>query len=171
MTVGERIGIYAQEKNINLHKLSKNAGVSYNTLYSIVRRKSDKIDADILAKVAKALEIPVFDLLGFKTSVLDSLSVEVEVSPDLTKLNIELAEKFYIPIDVISQITFDTWKYISNGNYFEATRELQQTTNHGINAVYELLDEERKIRYIQELIKLAEEYKDTTEQEKPPEDE
>jgi transcriptional regulator with XRE-family HTH domain len=64
MSIGERIGILAKKKKINLHKLADAADVSYNTLYSIVRRKSDKVDPETLKKVARVLEVPVWELGG-----------------------------------------------------------------------------------------------------------
>lgn len=80
LTVGQRIGDLASEKNINLHQLAKMAGVSYNTLYAIVKRKSDKIDRDIVQKVASALGVSVDVLFGLPSSVppLDSSADECE---------------------------------------------------------------------------------------------
>ena len=57
MTIGQRIGMIAKEKNINLHQLAQQSGISYNTLYSIVRRKSNKVDPTKLAKIAEQLGV------------------------------------------------------------------------------------------------------------------
>lgn len=62
MTTGQRIGELAQKKKINLHQLSKMAGISYNTLYSIVRRKSDKVDYETVSKIAAALGVSQVEL-------------------------------------------------------------------------------------------------------------
>lgn len=63
MTVGERIGNIAKEKGINLHKLSSLAVVPYNTIYSIVKRKSNRVDMDVLPQIATALGVRLFELL------------------------------------------------------------------------------------------------------------
>lgn len=64
ISTGERIEEIAKERGLNLHKLATKADVSYNTLYSIVRRKSDKIDWDIARKIAAALEVSPEVLFG-----------------------------------------------------------------------------------------------------------
>lgn len=64
MTTGENIGRLAQEKGISLHKLSDKADVPYTTLYSIVKRKSDKIDVETLKKIALALDLHPIEIMG-----------------------------------------------------------------------------------------------------------
>lgn len=59
MTTGERINQLAKERGLSIHKLATLAGVSYNTLYSAVKRKSDRVDRKIVEKVAKALDVDV----------------------------------------------------------------------------------------------------------------
>lgn len=62
MTIGQRIGELAKKKKMNIHQLAQLAGISYNTLYSIVRRKSDKVDNETVVKVASALGVSPFEL-------------------------------------------------------------------------------------------------------------
>ena len=57
MTTGERIEQLAKERGLSIHKLAVLAGVSYNTLYSAVKRKSDRVDRKTVEKVAKALGV------------------------------------------------------------------------------------------------------------------
>lgn len=64
ITTGQRIGEIADQKGINLHKLADKAGVSYNTLYSIVKRKSDKVDMATIRKIALALDVHPIEILG-----------------------------------------------------------------------------------------------------------
>lgn len=64
MTTGENIGRIANEKGISLRKLSILSGIPYTTLYSIVKRKSDKIDIDILRKIALALDLHPIEIMG-----------------------------------------------------------------------------------------------------------
>lgn len=63
MQIGQRIGQLAKEKNINLHQLAILSGVSYNTLYSIVRRNSSKVNPETLKKVAAALGVQEVELI------------------------------------------------------------------------------------------------------------
>ena len=62
LTVGERIGQIAKEKKINLHQLSKMVDIPYNTLYSFVKRKSDKVNFESLLKIADALDVKIDEL-------------------------------------------------------------------------------------------------------------
>ena len=57
MTIGERIEEFAKRKNMSIRKLALSAGIPYTTLYSIVNRKSDRVDSEKVAKIANALGI------------------------------------------------------------------------------------------------------------------
>lgn len=91
MTTGELIDFYAKGKNINLHKLATMSGVSYNTLYSIVRRKSNKVDMKTIEKVAKALEIFPQELLPLEDNYIEGLAGTQYCESSLT---IEKAEDY-----------------------------------------------------------------------------
>lgn len=69
MSIGERIGLFASEKGINLRQLALKAGISYNTLYSIVKRKSSRVDYEAMQKIADALEISLSELVGMNPAV------------------------------------------------------------------------------------------------------
>lgn len=65
-TIGERIADIATARGFNLHGLASKADVAYNTLYSIVKRKSNRIDPEMLSKIAKALGVsPLLLTTGF----------------------------------------------------------------------------------------------------------
>lgn len=63
MNLGETIGELTQKSNLNLRQLAMKAGISYSTLYAIVKRKSKRMDIDALQRIADALGVSVFDLL------------------------------------------------------------------------------------------------------------
>lgn len=69
MSIGERIGLFAREKGINLRQLAIKADISYNTLYSIVKRKSSRVDYETMQKIADALEISLSELVGMNPAV------------------------------------------------------------------------------------------------------
>ena len=64
MSTGERIAQLAKARNMSLHKLAELSGVSYNTLYSAMRRKSDRVDSRTLEKVARVLGVDVSVILS-----------------------------------------------------------------------------------------------------------
>lgn len=62
MGVGLRLKELLRQKNMTIKQLSELSGVSLNTLYSITKRDSEKIDPVLLDKIVSALN-PSEDLL------------------------------------------------------------------------------------------------------------
>lgn len=102
MAIGKRIEDLARERKINLKELSRQANVSYNTLYAIVKRNNDSVRPDILQSVAKALNVSVDELLGIKP--------KVQFSDDDVEKNIDViidnwvAYKDKTPMQVMEEI-------------------------------------------------------------------
>ena len=67
MATGKRIEEWAKEKNMSLMQVAKAAGIPYNTVYSIVKGKSDNIAYDKIVKIAAALGISELELITGKT--------------------------------------------------------------------------------------------------------
>ena len=88
MTTGERIRQLADERGISIHKLASLAGVSYNTLYSVVRRKSDRVDLTTVEKVANVFNIDIQELISESIKKptlgeqLKSLRIHAELTPE-----------------------------------------------------------------------------------------
>lgn len=57
--IGTRLKAVLDERNVNVNELSRRIGVSAQTLYSIIKRDTNKIDFDILLKICTELDIPV----------------------------------------------------------------------------------------------------------------
>lgn len=89
MTTGERIEQLAKERGMSLHKLAALAGVSYNTVYSAVKRKSDRLDRKNVEKLATVLEVPPSDILGYEIMDLDDCSFAIidgdRIDPEVAK--------------------------------------------------------------------------------------
>lgn len=66
-TLGERIARIAAEKGKTLRWLARETGISYSTLYSDFRRKSNRVNRETLEKIAEALGITVAEILSEKT--------------------------------------------------------------------------------------------------------
>lgn len=82
MTTGERIGQIAKEKGLSLRKLAVFAGVPYNTVYSAVRRKSDRVDRKIVEKIAKALNIDIRRIISDDQFLQDYTETAFERYPE-----------------------------------------------------------------------------------------
>ena len=59
MGMGKRLAGLIAQRGMRPAVLAREAGVSKNTIYSMIRRDNDKADAATLAKLAKALGVPV----------------------------------------------------------------------------------------------------------------
>ena len=66
MKTGELIGIMAKDQGISLRQLAINAGIPYNTLYAIVKRKSTRIEPDTLQAIADALGVTLAELTNLQ---------------------------------------------------------------------------------------------------------
>lgn len=64
MGVGVRIKTILREKNMTIKELSQKTGISLNTLYSITKRDSIRIDSIILQRIANEVELPESFFLG-----------------------------------------------------------------------------------------------------------
>ena len=79
MKAGEKIAKAAKAKGMNLHQLAVKADVPYNTLYAIVRRKSGKIDASIIKRLADVLDVHYFDLYNDEDVDLIKTGVDIGI--------------------------------------------------------------------------------------------
>ena len=66
MTSGEKIAALIKEKNLNMHKLAELSGVSYSTVYAIVKRNSENISSNVAIKLANALDVPITRIINFE---------------------------------------------------------------------------------------------------------
>ena len=67
MGIGSRIDALISARGTRPGTLAREAGVSKNTVYSIIKRDNDKVDPDILARLAKTLAVPLSALYGEDT--------------------------------------------------------------------------------------------------------
>lgn len=68
MGMGFRLKEILREKGISIKELSALSGISLNTLYSITKRDSDRIDPVLQRKIAEVLNISIQDLQEKKIS-------------------------------------------------------------------------------------------------------
>ncbi len=57
--IGSKLKSILEERSMNVSELSRRIGVSAQTLYSIIKRDTNKIDFDVLLKICSELDIPV----------------------------------------------------------------------------------------------------------------
>ena len=63
MSIGKNIRMEAEKQHISFKALAIKADISYNSLYSIIKRDSQGVRAVSLYKIAKALKVPMESLL------------------------------------------------------------------------------------------------------------
>lgn len=64
MGVGLRLKEILRAKSLTIKQLAEVSGVSINTLYSITKRDSERVDDVLIQRIAAALGVSVSDLLG-----------------------------------------------------------------------------------------------------------
>lgn len=84
MTVGERVKILAEKQGISLRELAKQANLSYNTVYSIARRGSERVAPDTISRLANALGVNVNELTA-------DASIRVNGAPEMVELQQKVA--------------------------------------------------------------------------------
>lgn len=62
--IGSTLKQLLAQRGMSVSELSRRAGVSSQTLYSLIKRDSMKIDFDVLLKLCRALEVPVSAFYG-----------------------------------------------------------------------------------------------------------
>ena len=67
MDFGKKLKQLIDEKGINVSELAQITGVNRNTLYSYIRRGTQKVDPVIIQKLANALGVDVYYFLGTKS--------------------------------------------------------------------------------------------------------
>ena len=59
MGIGNILSTLIQQQGTNVNKLAQAADVSPQTLYSMIRRDNMKVNAEVLIRVCRALNVPV----------------------------------------------------------------------------------------------------------------
>lgn len=161
MGVGFRIREVAKERKINFKELAKKAGVSYNTLYSIIKRDSDRVDTGTLSKVALALDVPLEKLatgdetLGERLKrirtqdkiTLQKLSEKVEIpeealqmyEDDIVEPGLSITNIIADALEITSEeLTGKPWRFPTTGDQIISNRQLLGKTQEELAKEMEL---------------------------------
>lgn len=87
MAIGKRIQEIAKEQGLSLKELATRAEVPYTTLYSMVKRDSNKTDYDTLHRLAHALNVAMWTLGNFDTIVTEKPEGEERLLYAFDQLN------------------------------------------------------------------------------------
>lgn len=69
MGVGIRLKTILRSQNLTIKQLSERANIPLNTLYSITKRDSERVDPVILQRIADALGVPTYQLMDVSLKV------------------------------------------------------------------------------------------------------
>jgi len=64
MSIGENIKRIAEQKNLSLYRVAKNAGISNSYLCDLTKNKSKNPSIRILKKLASALDVTVDEIMA-----------------------------------------------------------------------------------------------------------
>ena len=83
MDFGEKLKLLIDEKGISVSRLAQMTVINRNTLYSFIRRGTQKIDPVIIHKLAASLDVDPFYFLDAQEPV-DLRSTDADSSSDTT---------------------------------------------------------------------------------------
>lgn len=84
MGIKNRLSVLMQERKTNANDLAVKINVSPSTIYSIMQRDSNRIDIDLILKIAHALDVTADELLS------DEIK-QAEISPSPFELELVAA--------------------------------------------------------------------------------
>lgn len=90
MGVGMRLKSILRDKKMTIKQLSEKSGIPLNTLYSITKRDSLRVDRVILERISIALEVSVDDLLCKTDFSFPDLRGQTQTFQPFTKTDDEL---------------------------------------------------------------------------------
>jgi len=75
MSIGKRLEELINYRNTNVNRVAREAGISPQTIYGIIKRDNTKVDINILMALSKELNVT---LDYFSSGPLDAVEVDVE---------------------------------------------------------------------------------------------
>lgn len=63
MNIGSRLKKILDERNMTVSRLAREAEVSAQTIYAMIKRDSNKADMDIMARILEALDMDLMEFL------------------------------------------------------------------------------------------------------------
>ena len=79
MSIGKRLEELINYRNTNVNRVAREAGISLQTIYGIIKRDNTKVDINILMALAKELNVTLDFFSGGPLNV-DEVDVETFVS-------------------------------------------------------------------------------------------
>ena len=79
MSIGKRLDELINYRNTNVNRVAREAGISPQTIYGIIKRDNTKVDINILMALAKELNVTLDFFSGGPLNV-DEVDVETFVS-------------------------------------------------------------------------------------------
>lgn len=131
MGVGLRLKELLRDRKITIKQLSEDANIPINTLYSITKRDSERVDSVILQRIADTLGVSADYLLGqyHLKGIIDYKSADIRqrIFTGIEQAglsNEEFCKALGMPID-----EWFKWKEASSESYLEHLPEIAELLN------------------------------------------
>lgn len=128
--IGNRIKEYRKSKGITQKELALRAEIPYST-YSNYENNNREPNREQLQKIATALDVPLYELMGFDGSI------RVNSNPERERLDTE-AQKIFIKQMAGEEITEEESQKVSD--YIERTREDYNKLSKSIKDCAKIID-------------------------------
>ena len=88
MNIGSRLKQILDERQMNVNQLSREAGVSAQTLYAMIKRDSNKADMDIMARLLEALDMDLLEFLQMEPRKKKGAGAEMKNAAGVKKVKV-----------------------------------------------------------------------------------
>jgi transcriptional regulator with XRE-family HTH domain len=130
MGIGTNFKTILTNKNFTVQGISRKTGISPNTLYGIIKRDNETVKPDTLEKLANALGVPVWELMGIdrKTAVDKAFAYKFEkpqYADDYDKdIDKAILEDFQEEARI--EKLLKTYKKLNNAGKYEAIKRIEE---------------------------------------------
>lgn len=107
MGTGKKLQTVLKEKNISIASLSRETGISSNTLYALIKRDSN-INAVTLNKIADALHLTIDELNDLLTK---DVNEKENLEPELLSLDIDFVDTLTDAQEILKKLNEATIAY------------------------------------------------------------
>lgn len=132
MGIGTRLKQIIKDKNMTIKQLAEITGIPVNTLYSIVKRDSDRVRAKTVQALAEALGVTPTYLIGYDEKIVNPEQYSVE---ELSKIKAGAWASYQERDEALDDIDIAFY-----GNY----KELSEDDKKTIRDMVMLMRERRK---------------------------
>lgn len=109
MPFGDKLQTLIDERGINVSELSRITDINRNTLYSYIRRNTQKVDPAVIGIVAEALNVDVHYFLDEQAPAVRPLPADLRPVSDLHRQRVPMIGKVAAGQPIMADMDYETF--------------------------------------------------------------